>query len=335
MGVHSLMTKTRRITSAEQLPLVGNHRDERAARRAVTQDPFADLKMFSPTPLVDGTVAAAVVDARFFCIGLNEAFSALKISLERPRAGQPVSEIFAVYADLIEKGLREVLQSGAPVFNVELPSGWLEASKGRKWVADLFPVRLDGRSGGLLGTAVSETISRRDLEWLSSESIFETEQFLGEVENSSGDDCAAAFARYIAVFRESTRLLNASKSLRGYVSCLRVARKLHRDSQPEWIDSVRRVQSGPILPAALGGEVAPFRAKPTDGNGHAAPKPSTRELQVLRLLADGKGNKEIGVLLQLSTRTVESYRARLKLRLNLHSEAEMVRYAIRNHIIKP
>jgi DNA-binding NarL/FixJ family response regulator len=81
--------------------------------------------------------------------------------------------------------------------------------------------------------------------------------------------------------------------------------------------------------------VAPFRAKPTDGNGHAAPKPSTRELQVLRLLADGKGNKEIGVLLQLSTRTVESYRARLKLRLNLHSEAEMVRYAIRNHIIKP
>jgi DNA-binding NarL/FixJ family response regulator len=62
--------------------------------------------------------------------------------------------------------------------------------------------------------------------------------------------------------------------------------------------------------------------------------PSPRERQVLRFLADGKSNKEIGFILDISTRTVECYRARIMLKLGLHSTAALVRYAIRNNIVE-
>jgi len=60
---------------------------------------------------------------------------------------------------------------------------------------------------------------------------------------------------------------------------------------------------------------------------------SSRERQVLRLLALGKTNKEISGLLSISVRTIETYRARLMLKLGLHSVPQLVRYAMLNGII--
>ena len=62
---------------------------------------------------------------------------------------------------------------------------------------------------------------------------------------------------------------------------------------------------------------------------------TSREGEVLRQLADGKTNKEIGALLRISERTVETHRARLMRKLDLHSMNQLVRYAIRHQIIKP
>ena len=61
-----------------------------------------------------------------------------------------------------------------------------------------------------------------------------------------------------------------------------------------------------------------------DGFGH---KLSDREAQVLKRIARGMSNREIGVELQLSTKTIETYRARVYEKLNLRSRAELVEYA--------
>jgi DNA-binding CsgD family transcriptional regulator len=61
---------------------------------------------------------------------------------------------------------------------------------------------------------------------------------------------------------------------------------------------------------------------------------SAREQEVLRLLAEGKSNKEISSVLAISVRTVETYRARLMLKLRAPSFAHLLHYAIRNHIVK-
>jgi len=58
-----------------------------------------------------------------------------------------------------------------------------------------------------------------------------------------------------------------------------------------------------------------------------------REKEVLQLLAEGKTNKEVAALLNLSVYTVETHRANLMQRLNLHSTAEIVLYAVRKKII--
>jgi DNA-binding CsgD family transcriptional regulator len=61
---------------------------------------------------------------------------------------------------------------------------------------------------------------------------------------------------------------------------------------------------------------------------------STRERQILQLLAEGNSNKEVSSALDISTRTVETYRARLMLKLQAPSFAHLVHYAIRNRIVE-
>jgi len=71
---------------------------------------------------------------------------------------------------------------------------------------------------------------------------------------------------------------------------------------------------------------------------HGAPKPvgsdlSPRELEVLRLIAEGKSNKEIAATLSISVTTAQTHRNRIMEKVGLHTAAELVRYAIRRGII--
>jgi DNA-binding NarL/FixJ family response regulator len=58
-----------------------------------------------------------------------------------------------------------------------------------------------------------------------------------------------------------------------------------------------------------------------------------REKEVLQLLAEGRANKEVATLLDFSLSTVETHRANLMQKLNLHNTAEIVLYAVRKGLI--
>jgi len=58
-----------------------------------------------------------------------------------------------------------------------------------------------------------------------------------------------------------------------------------------------------------------------------------RELQVLRLICDGKSNREIAAVLELSVNTVAVHRANIMNALGIHKTAELVVYAIRNGLV--
>jgi DNA-binding CsgD family transcriptional regulator len=60
-----------------------------------------------------------------------------------------------------------------------------------------------------------------------------------------------------------------------------------------------------------------------------------RERQVLQLVAEGKTSKESAQLLNISTKTAETHRARIMEKLNIHETAGLVRYAIRRGLIRP
>lgn len=60
-----------------------------------------------------------------------------------------------------------------------------------------------------------------------------------------------------------------------------------------------------------------------------------REREVLQLLAQGKSNKEVAHVLELSPHTIDSHRTNMMQKLNLHNTAEIVLYAVRKGIIVP
>ena len=70
---------------------------------------------------------------------------------------------------------------------------------------------------------------------------------------------------------------------------------------------------------------------PGDGS---RPRLSAREREVVQLIAEGRTNKEVALRLGISPKTAEAHRTNMMRRLNFHSVAELVRYAIREKIIE-
>lgn len=105
-----------------------------------------------------------------------------------------------------------------------------------------------------------------------------------------------------------------------------------KDSRPsELLELIRRVHGGELV---FSGQVAQMLATEFVVGSSAPPPPevpaglTSREAQVLRLVAEGRSNREIAVELELSVRTVESHRDRLMKKLDIRSTAGLTRYAI-------
>lgn len=97
------------------------------------------------------------------------------------------------------------------------------------------------------------------------------------------------------------------------------------------LDAVRAVARGEayLSPSVADAVLADYRRHVTNPMDLL----TSREREVLQLVAEGKTNKEIATQLNLSVYTVEAHRGRLMEKLNLHSTGELVRFAIRNGFI--
>lgn len=89
--------------------------------------------------------------------------------------------------------------------------------------------------------------------------------------------------------------------------------------------------SGRVSEVVLGGFLKPGPAPITAGLGNRL---TSREREVVQLLAEGKSNKQIATLLQLSVKTVETHRTSAMRKLGLKSLPDLVRFAIRNQIVQ-
>ena len=62
---------------------------------------------------------------------------------------------------------------------------------------------------------------------------------------------------------------------------------------------------------------------------------TARERQIVQLIAEGHSHMEIGKLLNITPKTVETHRAGIMRKLNISSAAALVRYAVRNKLVEP
>ena len=115
---------------------------------------------------------------------------------------------------------------------------------------------------------------------------------------------------------------------------LRVGAKgflVKESSGAELINAVNAVLQGrTYLTSALTEEVLALTASPPDP---AAVTLSARQREVLRLIVNGQRMKEIAATLNLSPRTVETIKYDMMRDLNVHSTAELVRYAVENRLV--
>lgn len=108
---------------------------------------------------------------------------------------------------------------------------------------------------------------------------------------------------------------DASRQLISAIDALRV----HRPFPTSKVNEV-------LLRGYLGGK--PLKGETSGG------RLTPREREIVQLLAEGMTNKEVAAKLNISAKTAETHRTNVMRKLDLHSVSELVRYAVRNHIIE-
>ena len=106
---------------------------------------------------------------------------------------------------------------------------------------------------------------------------------------------------------------------------------LKDSADADLIAAVRSVAKGEgyLSPAVSDAVLTDYRRHVTDPLDLL----TSREREVLQMIAEGKTNKEIATTLNLSVYTVEAHRGRVMEKLNLHSTGELVRFALRSGLI--
>ena len=136
-------------------------------------------------------------------------------------------------------------------------------------------------------------------------------------------ECPQVKVLALTVYEDASylrQLLRAGAS--GYV--------LKRAVTEELVRAIRTVAAGGsyLDPTLASKVVSSYISQNTAVSGAPGGALSDREEQVLRLMAWGYSNKEIGGKLSISTKTVETYKVRLMEKLKLRSRADIVRYAL-------
>jgi two-component system response regulator NreC len=111
-----------------------------------------------------------------------------------------------------------------------------------------------------------------------------------------------------------------------------------RAAPEDLITSIRAAYAGEIYiyPSLAKALVADFLGRSSQESEHTSIDGlTTREQEVLSMLAEGLSNDEIGTTLSISRHTVARHRENLMRKLQLHSRSELVKYAIRKGLIAP
>ncbi len=130
----------------------------------------------------------------------------------------------------------------------------------------------------------------------------------------------------ISVHKADAYVMRAIKSgVRGYLN--------KENAADDLLPALRKVTAGQVY---LAGEVSGYLLEKVSKGPEELSKDqalSEREMEVLRLVVEGKTAREIAEKLFISARTVENYKNNLLKKLGLHKTSDLIKYAIQNKIV--
>jgi DNA-binding CsgD family transcriptional regulator len=271
----------------------------------------------------------AICDDQLRYVAVNKALAAMNGIPAEAHIGKTLREVIGPIAQSVELILRYVLFSGRSTLNCEISGELPTRNEEGSWIANYFPIRDSIGEVKRVGILVTEITKLRRLE-----------------------QCILA-------------LLGSMSRTRGQITQLGVPYGLEKERLGFWRGSIETVENSVLemlahshslqLPAQTpntGDMLTHERVRPPSapktisngphgqehrsipvGNNRAVPL-SPRETEVVQLLAGGKSNKEISTALNISVKTVETYRGKIMLKLQLHSTGDLVMHAVRHGIVK-
>lgn len=131
---------------------------------------------------------------------------------------------------------------------------------------------------------------------------------------------------------------NTDQTIREVLECGARGYVLKSDAEQDLISAVKAVARGKpfFTPSVAEVVLKGYLQRTTDPEvPERLQELTTRERQVVQLLAEGKGNKDVAVALQVSVKTVEAHRSNINRKLSIRTTSDLVRYAVRNSIVEP
>jgi len=270
-------------------------------------------------------MGVALLDSQFRFRAINGALAAMNGLPVSSHIGKKLRYALGSSAPKVEGLVRQVLETGEPIFNRDLTAKLPSRLEVGHWVESYLPIRdLENRVTQVAVFAV-ELTGLRNLEASLNHMIgnllhvsagLKTElQFLATTGHCS-DGSSGLLPRAIELIDDC---IGYAKGITG-----RSCRYFSADAPDLQVDSDKACRIA----------VDEADISIDDGGKEWRRRLSQRESEVLKLLADCKSNKDIASEMKISIRTAETYRPRVMMKLELPSIGHLIRFAVRNNIIK-
>jgi DNA-binding NarL/FixJ family response regulator len=244
--------------------------------------------------------------------------------------GKTIREVIGSIASTVELMLRSVLFTGTSILNVEIRGNLPTRKTEGCWIEHYFPVRNSTGRVTQVGVVVVEITGMRRLE----NSILALFNNTGRMRGQR-----RKLGQAYALEERSAQLCDGSiesleNSLREGLKNAQALNPLAQTPSTSEVVSHQEI-SFPYTRGTITDESNRHTHALTREGSNGVKALSPRETQLVRLLARGMGNKEISTTLNISVKTVEAYRARVMLKLQIHSLSDLILYAVRYGLVKP
>jgi DNA-binding CsgD family transcriptional regulator len=275
-------------------------------------------------------IGIAICDSQLRYVSVNNALAAMNGIPAEAHVGKTVREILGRVASTVELMLNSVLLTGQSLLNAEVMGELPTRNEEGHWIENYFPIHDSNGGVKQVGVLVVEITELRKLE----NSIV---TLMGNVPRTRSE--LTYLGKPYGLEKESIEWWRGSIETveRSVLDILKNPHALRPPAQMSDIGGVVTQQRVRLPHAHSGFPNERFGnnlGSRLSGNDRATPL-SPREIEIVQLLAGGKSNKEISAALRISVKTVESHRARILLKLNIHSASDLVLYAVRRGIVKP
>jgi DNA-binding CsgD family transcriptional regulator len=262
-------------------------------------------------------MGVALLDGQFRFQAINGALAAMNGFPVSSHIGKKLRFVLGSSAATVEGIVRQVLDTGEPIYNLEVKAKLPTRLEVGHWVETYLPIRDVENRVTQVAAFVVELTGFKNFEVSLNHIIgnllhvsagLNTELQFFATSGHSSDGSAGLLPRAIELIDDS---IGYAKSISGLS---------------------RRYISADVPGVQAGVNKADTTIKASGEDWRRML--SAREHEALKLLADCKSNKEIASEMNISVRTAETYRARVMMKLELPSIGHLVRFAVRNNIIK-